>query len=59
MHGFIVNSNSWKHAALFDSLLANGYKVILIDLRGNGKSDKPHNDEAYANDAEAKDIMHC
>ncbi len=57
VHGFIVNSNSWKHAALYDSLLAAGNKVILIDLRGNGRSDKPHNDEAYTNDAEAKDVM--
>jgi len=38
-------------------LQAKGLKVILIDLRGNGKSDKPHNEEAYMNDAEAKDIM--
>ncbi len=57
VHGFIVNSNSWKHAALYDSLIADGYKVILVDLRGNGKSDKPHTDSAYANDAEAKDII--
>lgn len=57
VHGFIVNSNSWKHAALYDSLIADGYKVILVDLRGNGKSDKPHKDSAYANDAEAKDII--
>jgi pimeloyl-ACP methyl ester carboxylesterase len=28
-----------------------------MDLRGNGKSDKPHIPEAYLNDAEAKDIM--
>ena len=26
-------------------------------MRGNGKSDKPHETAAYANDAEAKDIM--
>lgn len=57
VHGFIVNSNSWRHTSLFDSLLANNFKVILVDLRGNGKSDKPHNDRAYENDAEAKDIM--
>jgi pimeloyl-ACP methyl ester carboxylesterase len=57
VHGFIVNSNSWKHTALYDSLLNAGNKVILIDLRGNGRSDKPHTDEAYENDAEAKDIM--
>jgi pimeloyl-ACP methyl ester carboxylesterase len=42
---------------LYDSLLANGFKVIIADLRGNGLSDKPHEPEAYANDAEAKDLM--
>ena len=57
VHGFIVNSNSWKHTSLYDSLIAAGNKVILIDLRGNGKSDKPHNDAAYQYDAETKDIM--
>ncbi len=57
VHGFIVNSTSWKHTALYDSLLAAGNKVILIDLRGNGKSGKPHYDEAYQYDAETKDIM--
>lgn len=57
IHGFIVNSNSWRHAALYDSLIAAGNKVILVDLRGNGKSGKPHTDAAYNNDAEAKDLM--
>ena len=28
-----------------------------MDLRGNGKSDKPHISGAYENDAQAKDIM--
>jgi pimeloyl-ACP methyl ester carboxylesterase len=57
VHGFVVNSNSWKHAALYDSLLNAHYKVILLDMRGNGKSGKPHDSTAYDNDAEAKDIM--
>lgn len=57
VHGFIVNSNSWKHTALYDSLLTAGNKVILVDLRGNGKSGKPHNEEAYQYDAETKDVM--
>ncbi len=57
VHGFIVNSNSWKGTALYSDLLNDGYKVILLDMRGNGKSDKPHDSLAYANDAEAKDIM--
>ncbi len=57
VHGFIVNSNSWKHAALYNDLLTDGYKVIVLDMRGNGKSDKPHDSTAYDNDAEPKDIM--
>lgn len=57
VHGFIVNSNSWKGAALYTDLLKNGYKVIVLDMRGNGKSDKPHNAASYVNDAEAKDII--
>ena len=57
VHGFIVNSQSWKRGKLYYELLNAGYKVIIIDLRGNGKSDKPHDCDLYANDAEAKDIM--
>lgn len=56
VHGFIVNSNSWKGAALYNDLLKDGYKVIVLDMRGNGKSGKPHDATSYANDAEAKDI---
>lgn len=57
IHGFIVNSSTWKKAALPDSLLAHGFRVITLDLRGNGLSDHPHDSSAYAHDAEAKDIM--
>src|SRR3979411_2286396 len=53
VHGFIVNGESWKKTSLYDDLLKGGFKVITLDLRGNGKSDKPHNPEAYAKDAEA------
>lgn len=57
VHGFIVNGESWKGTALYPDLLKAGYRVITLDLRGNGKSDKSHNAASYANDAEAKDIM--
>lgn len=57
IHGFIVNGQSWKRAPLYQDLLDKGYKVICPDMRGNGRSDKPHNPEAYANDAEARDIL--
>jgi len=57
IHGFIVNSNSWKHTTLYTDLLNAGYKVIVLDMRGNGRSGKPQDSLAYDNDAEAKDIM--
>ena len=57
VHGFMGNSNGWKRGALYPDLLNAGYKVIILDMRGNGRSGKPHDTSAYENDAEAKDIM--
>ncbi len=57
VHGFSGTGQGWKTCAVYNDLLNAGYQVILIDQRGNGRSDKPHTDAAYANDAEAKDIM--
>ncbi|MEO6537410.1 MAG: alpha/beta hydrolase [Ferruginibacter sp.] len=57
IHGFTGTSKDWKNKPLSDSLIANGFKIILVDLRGNGLSDKPHSSEGYANNAEAKDLL--
>ena len=57
VHGFIMTGEGWKKTEVYNALQNAGYKVITLDMRGNGKSDKPHTDEAYGNDAEAKDIM--
>ena len=57
IHGFSGTGEGWKKGPLYNDLLNAGYKVIILDQRGNGRSDKPHTDAAYANDAEAKDIM--
>ncbi|HET7115920.1 MAG TPA: alpha/beta hydrolase [Hanamia sp.] len=57
VHGFIVDGSSWKRTALYNDLLNDGYKVVIPDMRGNGKSGKPHDSTAYDNDAEARDIM--
>lgn len=56
LHGFMGNSSSWKRTSLYKQLLDHHFQVILIDLRGNGKSGHPHRETAYANDAESKDI---
>lgn len=57
IHGFTGSGSDWKGKPLYDSLLANGFKTITVDLRGNGYSDKPSIAKAYANDAEAKDLI--
>jgi len=57
IHGFISNMESWKRAALYNDLPGKGFKVILVDLRGNGRSARPHTSEAFENDAEARDVV--
>ena len=57
VHGFIANGESWKRTDLYHDLLKQGFQVITMDLRGNGRSSHPHNADAYAKDAEAKDLM--
>jgi len=57
VHGFSGTGEGWKKGQLYNDLLTAGYKVIILDQRGNGHSDKPHTDAGYANDAEAKDII--
>ena len=57
IHGFISNASSWNKTVLKKALLETGYRVIVPDLRGNGKSDRPQTANAYKDNAEIKDLM--
>ena len=58
IHGFIVDGNvNWGKSELKKQLLNQGYRVIIPDLRGNGNSDKPTDENAYKNNAEIKDLI--
>ena len=57
LHGFISSGSSWDGTPLKKTLLGNGYRVIVPDMRGNGKSDHPHEPQAYENDAEVRDLI--
>jgi pimeloyl-ACP methyl ester carboxylesterase len=57
LHGFINTRFSWDQTELKRELLKKGYRLIIPDLRGNGESDKPHDENAFANDAEVRDMM--
>lgn len=56
LHGFTNNSRIWKLAG-YVSILEKAYRVILIDQRGHGQSDKPHDAEAYSLDNRLGDII--
>ncbi|MFX0556778.1 alpha/beta fold hydrolase [Maribacter sp. CXY002] len=56
LHGFINSGKSWDNTELKQQLLDEGYRVIVPDLRGNGTSGKPQDENAYKNDAEVKDL---
>ena len=57
IHGFIMHRTHWDNTALKKLLLDKGYRVIIPDLRGNGDSDRPQNEDAYKNNAEIKDLI--
>lgn len=57
LHGFTNTLESWKNKPLYQALLEKGFKVVVLDLRGNGKSDTPASVAGYERDAEAKDVM--
>ena len=58
IHGFIVDGNwNWGKSELKKQLINQGYRVIIPDLRGNGNSDKPLDENAYKNGAEIKDLI--
>lgn len=54
LHGF-ASSASINFQRLQPRLLRENFRVISVDLRGHGQSDKPHNKEAYGAEAFLRD----
>jgi pimeloyl-ACP methyl ester carboxylesterase len=55
-HGFTDSLTSWYDLGYVDPLKRD-YMLILIDARGHGESDKPHNTTAYAMEHRVADIV--
>ena len=55
LHGFPESWYSWRHQ--FAPLADAGYHVVAPDMRGYGKSDKPHEITAYTQVEVRKDII--
>src|SRR6185295_5666647 len=47
-HGFASDrKQNWMHVGWYETLISAGFRVIALDFRGHGESDKPHDDGAY------------
>ena len=55
-HGITSNLTSWRMNG-YTAALRKDYKLILIDARGHGKSDKPHESDAYSPEHMTRDII--
>jgi pimeloyl-ACP methyl ester carboxylesterase len=56
-HGFAADTiANWTRPGVVDVLAGTGRRVVAIDARGHGRSDKPHDPRAYADNAMTKDV---
>jgi pimeloyl-ACP methyl ester carboxylesterase len=57
LHGFMVDSKiNWIDPGLIQPLVSESCRVIALDARGHGRSDKPHDPKSYAERAMARDV---
>lgn len=58
VHGFASDYQlNWVGTRWQETLTSAGFKVIGLDCRGHGHSDKPHDRSAYAIDVMAADVV--
>ncbi|BBA33973.1 putative hydrolase or acyltransferase of alpha/beta superfamily [Methylocaldum marinum] len=55
-HGFTSSSNAWSQFGYVQGLCRD-YRCILLDARGHGASDKPHDPAAYALTNRVADVV--
>lgn len=56
IHGYFSNATvNWVRYGHADAVAAEGYRVIMPDLRGHGDSAKPHDPASYPPDALMRD----
>ena len=56
LHGFTDTHEAWIDLGYVDAL-KNEFQLILVDGRGHGRSDKPHDPKAYPFHVCASDIV--
>ena len=56
LHGFFGDSTTWRSAGHVDAL-ADNFRLVLIDARGHGGSDAPHDVDSYRIDRQVDDVI--
>jgi len=57
VHGYVLNITwCWENSGLLDAL-SPVRRVVALDCRGHGQSDKPHDAAAYGNENMAQDVL--
>jgi pimeloyl-ACP methyl ester carboxylesterase len=57
IHGYTGDADgNWVKNGIFGELAKN-HRVIAVDMRGHGKSDKPHDPAMYAGDRMPSDVL--
>ena len=58
LHGFGMSAQScWHDTGIVDVLADSGHRVLALDARGHGESDKPHDPDAYQVDRMRSDVL--
>ena len=58
VHGFATNAEeNWRRLGWYGAFERRGTRVVALDLRGHGRSDKPHDRAAYDLALLASDVL--
>jgi pimeloyl-ACP methyl ester carboxylesterase len=57
VHGFMSSMENWVQTGWVEFLVARGRSVVRLDVRGHGKSGKPHDPNAYENPRMPDDVL--
>ena len=55
LHGSMGSTESWRMTG-YTEALADAFQLILVDLRGHGRSDRPTGAKAYLTTSQVDDI---